>query len=92
MENVEPLAIRIYECFECQDLPLLGRPACAFDSGILTTVFSRHFGKSTNVVETHCYWMGPMITAGLRSDNSDQEQIRRIATLYRNFVTFLDVK
>lgn len=58
IETGEPLAIRIYDCFECQDLPLLGRPACAFDSGILTTVFSKHFAKGMSAIETHCYAMG----------------------------------
>ena len=58
LECVEPLAIRIYDCFECQDLPILGRPACAFDSGILKTVFSKHFDQGMNAIETHCYSMG----------------------------------
>ena len=58
IESVEPLAIRIYDCFECQDLPILGRPACAFDSGILTTIFSKHFDKGMNAIETNCYAMG----------------------------------
>ena len=26
-----PLIIDVYDCFECAELPLLGRPACAFD-------------------------------------------------------------
>jgi hypothetical protein len=54
----ETLIIYIYDCFECQDLPLLGRPACAFDSGILTAVFSRHYNSPTSVTETNCYAMG----------------------------------
>jgi predicted hydrocarbon binding protein len=58
VESAEPLAIRIYDCFECQDLPVLGRPACAFDSGILATVFSKHFDERMNAIETHCYSMG----------------------------------
>ena len=58
IESVEPLTVRIYDCFECQDLPILGRPACAFDSGILKTVFSKHLGKEMDAIETHCYAMG----------------------------------
>jgi uncharacterized protein len=58
LDCIEPLAIRIYDCFECQDLPVLGRPACAFDSGILTTVFSRHFDQRMKAIETHCYSLG----------------------------------
>jgi predicted hydrocarbon binding protein len=52
------LEIIIYDCFECQDLPFLGRPACAFDSGILERIFSRHFNGQVNVKETNCYAMG----------------------------------
>jgi predicted hydrocarbon binding protein len=58
VKSTEPLVIFIYDCFECQDLPYLGRPACAFDSGILETVFSRHFGVPADVKETNCYAMG----------------------------------
>jgi predicted hydrocarbon binding protein len=58
VESIEPLNIRIYDCYECQDLPPLGRPACAFDSGILESVFSDHFGSKMSAVETHCYAMG----------------------------------
>jgi predicted hydrocarbon binding protein len=39
----------------CGDLPQLGRPACAFDAGILSAVFSLHFKKKQQVEETACY-------------------------------------
>ncbi len=58
VKSTEPLVIQVYDCFECQDLPYLGRPACAFDSGILETVFSRHYGGAVDVKETNCYAMG----------------------------------
>ena len=58
VESVAPLTLRAYDCFECGDLPQLGRPACAFDSGILEAVFSGHFGKKHKVEETACYAMG----------------------------------
>ena len=58
VESLEPLTIRIYDCFECQDLPFIGRPACSFDSGILQTVFSDHFKGDMSVKETNCYAMG----------------------------------
>jgi predicted hydrocarbon binding protein len=53
-----PLTIYVYDCFECQDLPLLGRPACAFDLGMLRALFFSHFGKEHAVEETECYAMG----------------------------------
>ena len=54
----EPLTLNVSECFECQSLPPIGRPACAFDSGILKAVFSSYFEKQCIVNETKCYAMG----------------------------------
>ncbi|MFA5266963.1 MAG: V4R domain-containing protein [Methanoregula sp.] len=58
VESLAPLTIRAYDCFECGNLPQLGRPACAFDSGILDAVFSEHFRIPQQVDETACYAMG----------------------------------
>ncbi|MDP3066142.1 MAG: V4R domain-containing protein [Methanobacteriaceae archaeon] len=58
VKSLEPLIIQAYDCFECEDLPKLGRPACAFDSGILEAVFSIYFGKDVKVTETKCYAQG----------------------------------
>lgn len=58
IESLQPLVLDVYDCFECGSLPQLGRPACAFDSGILQAVFSRHFREAQQVIETACYAMG----------------------------------
>lgn len=58
VENTNPLTIRAYDCFECEDLPKIGRPACAFDSGILEFIYSSHFNNSMNVKEIKCYAQG----------------------------------
>ncbi len=58
VESSTPLVLRVYDCFECGDLPDLGRPACAFDSGVLEAVFSRHFAREFRAEETACYAMG----------------------------------
>ncbi|HMK53588.1 MAG TPA: V4R domain-containing protein [Methanobacteriaceae archaeon] len=58
VKSLSPLIIQAYDCFECEDLPQLGRPACAFDSGILEAVFSIYFGKEVKVTETKCYAQG----------------------------------
>lgn len=58
VKSLEPLIIHVYDCFECQDLPFLGRPACAFDSGILEAIFSKHYNNNVSVKETNCYAMG----------------------------------
>ncbi len=57
-KSFEPLIIHIYDCFECQDLPFLDRPACVFDSGILKAIFSEHYNSTVSVKETNCYAMG----------------------------------
>ncbi len=58
IESTEPVILRVYDCFECGDLPNLGRPACAFDAGMLQAVFSRQLDQDQNVEETACYAMG----------------------------------
>ncbi|MGA2105918.1 MAG: V4R domain-containing protein [Methanoregula sp.] len=58
IESVSPLCVRAYDCFECGSLPKLGRPACAFDSGLLRAIFSQHFGTDQQVDETACYAAG----------------------------------
>lgn len=56
--STAPFELVVYDCFECVDLPYLGRPACAFDRGLLTAVFEAHFGEAPLVEETACYAMG----------------------------------
>ncbi|HMK48249.1 MAG TPA: V4R domain-containing protein [Methanocella sp.] len=56
--NIDPLTIYVYDCFECCDLPVIGRPACAFDLGMLRAIFIEHFGRDPGVQETECYTMG----------------------------------
>jgi predicted hydrocarbon binding protein len=55
IKSLEPPIILAYDCFECEDLPPLGRPACSFDSGILEAVFSSYLGEKVCVEETKCY-------------------------------------
>lgn len=54
----DPLDIVVHDCFECQDLPYLGRPACALDSGIFEAIFTRFHDRPAKVRETRCYAMG----------------------------------
>jgi predicted hydrocarbon binding protein len=58
IEGQDPLTIRIKDCFECSDFPVSGRPACVFESGILSSIFSAFYGQQIKIVETHCYAMG----------------------------------
>jgi len=58
IKTLEPLTISVQDCFECSGLPYLGRPACAFDSGILESLFSRYNNEKARVKETKCYALG----------------------------------
>jgi predicted hydrocarbon binding protein/DNA-binding transcriptional ArsR family regulator len=58
IESTAPVILKVYDCFECGDLPNLGRPACAFDAGMLRALFSRQLGQGQQVEETACYAMG----------------------------------
>lgn len=58
VESLEPLTIVVEECYECGDLPYLGRPACSFDAGILKAIFSAQFKADYTAEETNCYAMG----------------------------------
>ena len=40
VEKLEPLTLKAYDCFECEDLPKIGKSACSFDSGILEALFT----------------------------------------------------
>lgn len=58
VKNVDPIVINAYDCFECEDLPKIGRSACAFDSGVLEAIFSEYFGEKVGVDEVKCYAKG----------------------------------
>ncbi|MCC7550279.1 MAG: ArsR family transcriptional regulator [Methanobacterium sp.] len=58
VKSLQPLTISVQDCFECSGLPYLGRPACAFDSGILESLFSLYNQEEVKVMETECYALG----------------------------------
>lgn len=58
LERLDPLTLRITDCFECIGLPVSGKPACAFESGVLSSIFSSYHRSRMTAVETHCYAMG----------------------------------
>jgi predicted hydrocarbon binding protein len=58
VKSRSPLTLWVYDCFECVDLPLLGRPVCAFDLGMLRAIFYAHYGEDRPVEEVECYAMG----------------------------------
>lgn len=58
VKSIEPLVINVSECYECRNLPYLGKPACAFDAGVLKALFSTYYKDKRKVNETKCYAMG----------------------------------
>lgn len=56
--SLDPVSFSVYDCFECVELPTLGKPACSFDEGILSLLFSRHTGIPMEAVERECYAAG----------------------------------
>jgi len=58
VESQDPISLKVTDCFECGDLPRIGRPACAFEGGLLLALFSDYFGEEPLVCETACYAMG----------------------------------
>lgn len=58
IESLDPIIIRVYDCFECANLPVIGRSACSFDSGVLEAIFSTHFRHEMEVNEIKCYAKG----------------------------------
>jgi uncharacterized protein len=58
IKTLKPLNISVQDCFECSGLPYLGRPACAFDSGILEALFTTYYQQKTRVMETKCHALG----------------------------------
>lgn len=63
------LIINAYDCFECEDLPKLGRSACALDSGLLEALFSLYFGHEIEVDEVKCYAKGDGCCSFIMKDN-----------------------
>ncbi len=54
----EPLTLKVEGCFECQELPVTGHGSCAFDIGVLSSIFSEEFQDRPEVVEVECYSSG----------------------------------
>lgn len=58
LAGTRPITLEVHGCFECEDLPETGHGACAFDIGVLTSIFSHHLGCPVTVVEEKCYSAG----------------------------------
>lgn len=76
--GLDPITFSVYDCFECVELPILGKPACSFEAGFVSSLFSLHLRESVDAVELECYAAG---------DTRCRFEIRGITTeknLYRD--------
>jgi uncharacterized protein len=58
LAGTSPLTLEVRGCFECEDIPVTGHGACAFDIGVLTSIFSHHLDCPVTVEEERCYSSG----------------------------------
>ncbi|MFA4876359.1 MAG: V4R domain-containing protein [Methanoregula sp.] len=58
LAGTSPLTLEVTGCFECEDLPVTGHGACAFDIGVIGSIFSHHLGCPVTVTEEACYSSG----------------------------------
>ncbi|NOZ77013.1 MAG: ArsR family transcriptional regulator [Euryarchaeota archaeon] len=54
----EPLTFLVTDCYECSNMPDVGRTLCAFDEGILEAIFLARLGKEYRVKELECWGTG----------------------------------
>lgn len=58
IESQNPLTIIIRDCYECSDMGNVGKTLCAFDEGILKSVFDNKLGACSAVKEIECAGTG----------------------------------
>lgn len=54
----DPLTITIHECYDCSDMPDVGRTLCALDEGLLEGIFAVCLNMTTRVKEIECFGTG----------------------------------
>jgi len=55
---LDPITFSVYDCFECVELPILGKPACSFEKGFISALFSFQLRQPVDAVELECYAAG----------------------------------
>lgn len=58
IDDVDPLIVRVKDCFECESLPVIGHPVCSFDEGVLEGIFDKSVGLNLPFIEIECYAAG----------------------------------
>lgn len=58
IETFDPLTIIVRDCFDCSDMPDVGRTLCSLDEGLLEGIFEVRLSLRTIVEEVECYGTG----------------------------------
>jgi predicted hydrocarbon binding protein/DNA-binding HxlR family transcriptional regulator len=58
VELVSENKIRVTDCYQCGDMPNMGKPLCPSDAGIIAGVLDTVCGKRHSVIETKCWGTG----------------------------------
>ena len=54
----EKYKVRVYECYECKDMPNMGKPVCKVDEGVFTSILTIKLKRQFMVEEIQCMAMG----------------------------------
>ncbi|RMF91037.1 MAG: ArsR family transcriptional regulator [Methanobacteriota archaeon] len=54
----KPLTFIVTNCYECSDMPNVGRTLCAFDEGIVSAILQRRLGQPYRAKEIECAGTG----------------------------------
>jgi hypothetical protein len=58
IENRDPVVLIVEECFDCGDMPDVGKPLCSLDEGMLEEILTAKLGGAYTVRETECFGTG----------------------------------
>ncbi|HIH43831.1 MAG TPA: ArsR family transcriptional regulator [Candidatus Methanoperedenaceae archaeon] len=54
----DPLTIKVRDCFDCCNMPNVGKTLCSLDEGILEGIIRGRLGRACRVKETECFGTG----------------------------------
>ncbi|HIH86507.1 MAG TPA: ArsR family transcriptional regulator [Methanosarcinales archaeon] len=58
IHNLDPLTLIVHDCFDCSDMPNVGRTLCALVEGIIEGIFEASLKLSVTVKELECFGTG----------------------------------
>jgi len=58
IDNIDPLSLIVHDCFDCSDMPDVGRTLCALVEGIIEGIFEATLKIPVTVKEVECFGTG----------------------------------